>query len=86
MQNLDMLTAQTRPVLLHLLDNAIHPTLLQTLPKQQTPIPWYGFARITEILADREFCHALRCSGCIMLKLGIESGNQDVLDRMNKAR
>jgi radical SAM superfamily enzyme YgiQ (UPF0313 family) len=47
-------------------------------------VPWYGFARIDEQLADHDFCHALKRSGCRMLKLGLESGDQGVLDRMGK--
>jgi radical SAM superfamily enzyme YgiQ (UPF0313 family) len=35
-------------------------------------------------LADPGFCRSLRRSGCVMLKLGLESGDQEVLDRMGK--
>jgi len=84
MRDLDHLTTQTRPALIHLLDNAIHPTLLQALAERRPPLPWYGFVRITELLGDVDFCRALQRSGCVMLKLGIESGDQDVLNRMDK--
>jgi radical SAM superfamily enzyme YgiQ (UPF0313 family) len=47
-------------------------------------VPWYGFARISKELTDLEFCRALKRSGCRMLKLGLESGDQGVLDRMRK--
>jgi radical SAM superfamily enzyme YgiQ (UPF0313 family) len=33
---------------------------------------------------DLEFCRALKRSGCRMLKLGLESGDQGVLDTMRK--
>ncbi|HEY5975875.1 MAG TPA: radical SAM protein, partial [Geobacteraceae bacterium] len=33
---------------------------------------------------DPAFCRALRRSGCAMLKLGLESGDQGVLDRLDK--
>ena len=46
--------------------------------------PWYGFTRITEHLINDDFCKALKESGCVMLKLGIESGDQKVLDQLNK--
>jgi radical SAM superfamily enzyme YgiQ (UPF0313 family) len=46
--------------------------------------PWYGFARITQHLADPDFCSALKRSGCAMLKLGLESGDQGVLDHEQK--
>ncbi len=73
-----------RPVLLHLLDNAISLSLMKALSDNPPDVPWYGFARISEELADRSFCDSLRRSGCVMLKLGIESGDQGVLDSMQK--
>ena len=75
---------KTRPVLLHLLDNAISLSLMKALSDTPPDVPWYGFARIGEELADRSFCESLRRSGCVMLKLGIESGDQGVLDHMKK--
>lgn len=83
-KDLDGLQADTTPTLLHLLDNALHPRILDELTKRPQPIPWYGFARIAEPLADEDYCRALRRSGCVMLKLGIESGDQGVLDRLEK--
>jgi radical SAM superfamily enzyme YgiQ (UPF0313 family) len=84
LSDLQTLTAQTEPVLIHLLDNAISPALLHALAENPPGTPWYGFARIDSGLADPEFCHALKRSGCVMLKLGLESGDQGVLDRMCK--
>jgi hypothetical protein len=81
---LRLLTESTRPVLIHLLDNAINPALLRALAENPPGAPWYGFARIDEQLADHEFCRALNRSGCVLLKLGLESGDQGVLDRMGK--
>ena len=46
--------------------------------------PWYGFARITDHLSDPDFCRALKRSGCAMIKLGLESGDQRILDELNK--
>lgn len=74
----------TRPDLIHLLDNAISPALMETIVRRPPGIPWYGFVRITEHLADVELCRDLRKSGCVMLKLGIESGDQEVIDRERK--
>jgi radical SAM superfamily enzyme YgiQ (UPF0313 family) len=82
--DLRVLTESTRPVLIHLLDNAISPALLRALADNPPGAPWYGFARIDERLADPDFCRALKRSGCVMLKLGLESGDQGVLDRMGK--
>ncbi len=78
------LKKQTNPVMLHFLDNAISPALLKALASKPPGVPWYGFARVHSALADVDFCLALRKSGCVMLKLGLESGNQDILDTMNK--
>lgn len=78
------LIGRCRPVLLHLLDNAVSSSLLRLLAAEPPGVPWYGFARITPELAEREFCRALRRSGCVVLKLGLESGDQGVLDRLHK--
>lgn len=82
--NLQGLIARTRPTLLHFLDNAISPALLAALSAQPPGVDWYGFARVAPRLAEPDFCKALRRSGCLMLKLGIESGDQGVLDAMAK--
>ena len=84
LSDLKLLTDQTGPILIHLLDNAISPALLHALAENPPGTPWYGFARIDEHLGDLEFCQALKRSGCVMLKLGLESGDQGVLDRMCK--
>jgi radical SAM superfamily enzyme YgiQ (UPF0313 family) len=84
LSDLAQLIEQSRPTLVHLLDNAVSSALLHALAEQPPGIPWYGFARIDEELADPEFCRALKRSGCVMLKLGLESGDQGVLDRMSK--
>ncbi|MBN2568052.1 MAG: radical SAM protein, partial [Deltaproteobacteria bacterium] len=47
-------------------------------------VPWYGFARISKQLMKLDFCRDLKQSGCVMLKLGIESGNQEVLNSLEK--
>ncbi len=72
------------PVLLHFLDNAIPPVVLSQLIKHNPGIPWYGFARVTNDFLDMDYCIALRKSGCTMLKLGVESGDQSVLDKLEK--
>lgn len=83
-QELPLLVKKYRPVLAHLLDNALSPALLKNLSQNPPGAPWYGFARISGELADEDFCLSLRKSGCVMLKLGIESGDQEVLDKLNK--
>ena len=83
-KELQHLVRRTDPVLLHLLDNTLSPQLLQALSDNPPGVPWYGFARITEHFVDSDFCTALKHSGCIMLQVGIESGDQQVLDHERK--
>jgi radical SAM superfamily enzyme YgiQ (UPF0313 family) len=78
------LVERRKPVLIHLLDNAISPSLMKAISENPPGVPWYGFARITRHLADPEFCLSLRRSGCVMLQLGLESGDQGVLDELQK--
>ena len=82
--DLNKLVGETRPVIVHLLDNAVSASLMESLPENPPGAPWYGFARISRQLADLDFCISLRRSGCVMLKHGLESGDQAVLDRMQK--
>ena len=82
--DLKSLAEKTAPVLIHLLDNAISPALLDALSADNIGVPWYGFTRISPHLTDPDFCVSLKRAGCVMLKLGIESGDQDVLDRLQK--
>ncbi|RJQ17933.1 MAG: radical SAM protein [Nitrospiraceae bacterium] len=84
MCDLEGLIAKTNPVMVHFLDNAISPALLEKLTGKPLGVPWYGFARISRLLADMDFCMSLKKSGCVMLKLGLESGDQGVLDRLEK--
>lgn len=70
--------------LIHFLDNSLTPAFMKHLAGHPPEIPWYGFTRITEHLADPDFTRALARSGCVMLQLGIESGDQAVLDAMEK--
>jgi hypothetical protein len=81
---LAMLKRRFAPVLIHFLDNALSPRFLRRLIQQPPGVPWYGFVRITPHLADPAFAAGLRASGCVMLKLGIESGDQQVLDALGK--
>jgi radical SAM superfamily enzyme YgiQ (UPF0313 family) len=84
MADLRILVERWNPFLIHFVDNAVSPSTLQHLAKHPPGAPWYGFVRITPDLADPDFCVALKQSGCAMLKLGLESGNQRVLDSLRK--
>lgn len=72
------------PGLVHITDNALSPSLLTAMTDYDSGVPWYGFARITHHLTDKDFCLALKKSGCIMLQLGLESGDQAILDELGK--
>ncbi len=84
MTDLKSLIEKTDPVLVHLLDNAVSPALMHALANDPPGVPWYGFARISKELTDSDYCRQLKRSGCRMLKLGMESGDQGVLDRLRK--
>jgi radical SAM superfamily enzyme YgiQ (UPF0313 family) len=81
---LQSLADHVKPNMIHLVDNAVSPAFMQAIAKQPPGAPWYGFARITPHLADPGFCKVLSKSGCVMLKLGLESGDQAVLDALHK--
>jgi hypothetical protein len=83
-EDLSRLREALHPGLLHFLDDALAPRILARLSDHPPGIPWYAFARITPHLADPDFVRGLKASGCVMLKLGIESGDQTVLDALGK--
>lgn len=78
------LSSEFCPTLIHLVDNAISPAVMEGFCSNPPGVSWYGFARLTKHLTHYDFCHVLKHSGCVMLKLGLESGSQEVLDAMNK--
>jgi len=82
--DLGALIGAGRPSLIHFLDSTMSPRLLEHLADHPPGVPWYGFTRVTPRLADADFCRALKASGCVMLKLGLESGDQEVLDDLEK--
>jgi radical SAM superfamily enzyme YgiQ (UPF0313 family) len=83
-EDLEALVSTMQPALVHFLDSTMSLPLLEYLVEYPPGAPWYGFARVTSRLADRNFCRALKASGCAMLKLGVESGDQGVLDALAK--
>jgi hypothetical protein len=84
LSDLRILRERTNPAIVHLLDSAVSPALMETLSENGPGVPWYGFARAGGHLTDLDFCISLRRSGCVMLKLGLESGDQGVLESMQK--
>ncbi len=83
-RQLQKLARSTRPAMIHLLDNALSPALLKTLAADPPGAPWYGFVRMGPPLDDADVCRRLADSGCVMLKIGLESGDQRVLDALDK--
>lgn len=73
-----------RPALFHFVDNALSPRFMTALTRNGFQTPWYTFARVTGQMKDPDFCRSLKQSGCRMMKLGIESGDQNVLDHLSK--
>lgn len=71
----------------HLTDNALPIAILQGLaaqPQAMAGLGWHGFVRFEKELLDQDFVRGLAASGCRMLQLGLESGSQRVLDRLQK--
>lgn len=73
-----------QPRLIHLLDDAVSPAILRELAQRPAGVSWYGFVRFGPPLDEPEACRALARSGCVMLQLGLESGDARVLDAMGK--
>lgn len=84
LEDLTHLCQRHSPSLIHFLDNALAPSLLKQIVQTPFSAPWYGYVRFHSDLLDVDFCRELRASGCVMLKLGLESGDQEVLDVMHK--
>lgn len=83
-KKIDKIKDLYKPGVIHFLDNEISPRILKDLSKYSTGFKWYGFTKFYKELLDPEFCKKLKSSGCFMLKLGLESGDQNVLNSMNK--
>jgi len=81
---LETLIEQNSPCLVHMIDNALSPSMLAAMAGREFDAPWYGFARMTHHLAEPDFCRDLAASGCVMMQLGLESGDQEVLDKLGK--
>ena len=84
MKHIRGLVSRRAPILIHFTDNEIGPAYLRALAQTPPGAPWYGFARFSAELTDPAFCRSLAASGCSMLQLGLESGEQAVLDALQK--
>ncbi|MDC7221199.1 MAG: radical SAM protein [Spirochaetales bacterium] len=83
-RQLAALTAEHSPALIHLSDSEISSAFMTELIKTPPGAPWYSFSRFTKEMTDLSYCRRLAQSGCRMLCLGLESGDQEVLNRLNK--
>jgi len=83
-EDLKQMNKDYHPDYVHFIDNAITPACLKALSKTQPGFKWYGFVRFEKDFLNPDFCYDLKKSGCEMLKLGLESGDQNVLDKMGK--
>ncbi len=71
----------------HLTDNAIPVAALRRLAARRDDLAgiiWHGFVRFEPALLEPGFVEDLAVAGCTMLQLGLESGSQEVLDRLGK--
>ncbi|MBF0242035.1 MAG: radical SAM protein [Desulfamplus sp.] len=85
LSNLNYLVDRYNVDYIHFLDDAISPGFLNSFATQNIfSKNWYGFVRFNQELKSQEFCKALYRSGCRLLKIGLESGDQSVLDKMEK--
>jgi radical SAM superfamily enzyme YgiQ (UPF0313 family) len=56
--------------------------LCDLLAPRRRPIEWVCSARVDQV--DRELVRALASAGCRMIRFGVESGSQRLLDRLHK--
>jgi hypothetical protein len=71
----------------HLTDNAVPPAALRALADgadDLAGLAWYGFVRFEPELLEGDLIEGVARAGCRMLQLGLESGSQEVLDRLAK--
>jgi len=83
-EQLKILSERHRPSLIHLCDSEISPELIDQLIKNPPGPDWYGFSRFLPELTDIDYCRKLSDSGCTTLGLGLESGDQNVLNKLKK--
>jgi len=84
LSNLERLVALHKPALIHLTDSEISPELLKGMVQHPPGAPWYSFSRFFPVLTQEDFCRSLAESGCKLLCLGLESGDQEVLRAIKK--
>lgn len=78
------LSEKYHPSLIHFCDSELSPALLNDLILSPPGPVWYGFSRFLPAMNSAEYCGKLSRSGCRMLCLGLESGDQQVLNKLKK--
>ncbi len=78
------LTEKYEPGLIHLCDSEISRDFMQKALHNSPGTDWYGFSRFLPEMAGAAYCRKLAASGCRMLCLGLESGDQSVLKDLKK--
>jgi hypothetical protein len=70
----------------HLTDNALPVPVLRALASRTDlgHLSWHGFVRFEHALLEENLLQGLAAAGCRQLQLGLESGSQNVLDRLGK--
>jgi hypothetical protein len=72
---------------IQLTDNAVPVKMLKALAEsggELADLNWFGFVRFEAVFEDADFVRRLARNGCRMLQVGLESGSQQVLDRLGK--
>ena len=85
---LDAVHRATGVTTFHFIDSAMPSRSLKGVAEHvianQLPYRWYGFSRLEPYLFREGFAERLALGGCRMLKLGLETGSQRLLDVMDK--
>ena len=84
--DMDLVHEATGATHFHFIDSALPPSTLKGIARfvrdGRRPYTWYGFCRLERSLVAA--AELLAAGGCRMLKLGLESGSQRLLDGMDK--
>ncbi len=74
--------------MIHFTDSAMPPSHLgrvaEIIRRDQLPLQWRGFVRVERNFANPEYVRQLAEGGCAMLQLGVETGSQNIMDKLGK--
>lgn len=87
-RQLDAVHKRHGVTLFHFIDSAMPAKALRAVAQhvieRERPYRWYGFSRLEPYLFADGFAETLHAGGCRMLKLGLETASQRLLDVMDK--